>query len=45
VKPEDTWESIADQFGVNVGDLMAANPNIDQLEIDMIISLPTMAMA
>jgi lysozyme len=45
VQPGDTWQSIADQFGVNVGDLMAANPNVDQLDSDVVLSIPTMATA
>jgi lysozyme len=45
VQPGDTWQSIADQFGVSIGDLQAANPNIDQLESDMMIKIPTMAIA
>jgi lysozyme len=45
VQPGDTWQSIADQFGVSAGDLQAANPNIDQLDTDIVLKIPTMATA
>ena len=45
VQPGDTWDSIAWWYGVTVGDLMGANPNIDQLATGMVINIPTMAMA
>lgn len=45
VQPGDTWDSIAAQFGVGVGDLMTANPNIDQLTPGMVVNIPTTVMA
>jgi lysozyme len=45
VQPGDSWESIAGRLGVGVGDLMAANPNYDQLQTGMVLNIPTMATA
>ncbi len=45
VQPGDTWESIAAQYGIGVGDLMSANANFDQLEVGMVLMIPTTATA
>ncbi len=45
VQPGDTWDSIAAQYGIGVGDLMSANANFDQLEVGMVLMIPTTATA
>jgi lysozyme len=45
VQPGDTWDSIADAYGISVEDLQAANPIIVELEPGITLVIPTSVIA